>query len=179
MKEVRRRMGESLMKQSLAGSTTSALDTGAGGDKVEASLYNKRGGIKIGLLSAEDAELLEKGAELEGRMLHDAPLSEEAKVAVQALRIAKDASDGWARVRDVEGIKRARDAAAGKERENVEGEEKDEMEFCETCFVPTLKDPVKAQMFIWLHALRYSTIEWDFKSEMPDWAREDWEGEVP
>ena len=47
--------------------------------------------------------------------------------------------------------------------------------FCSTCYVPLVKDPRPEQLFIWLHALRYTTTEWDWKSEVPYWARESWE----
>lgn len=47
--------------------------------------------------------------------------------------------------------------------------------FCEDCFLPLIKDPKPEQLFIWLHALRYKTTEWDWKSETPYWAEESWQ----
>ncbi|GAA5974405.1 hypothetical protein JCM11641_005264 [Rhodosporidiobolus odoratus] len=47
--------------------------------------------------------------------------------------------------------------------------------FCKTCFTPLLPDPRPEQLFIWLHAMRYHTVEWDFQSELPYWAEETYE----
>lgn len=51
--------------------------------------------------------------------------------------------------------------------------------FCSTCFLPLIKDPLPEQLFIWLHALRYQTTEFDWKSPEPAWAAEDFEAVVP
>ena len=58
---------------------------------------------------------------------------------------------------------------------DIKSVEEDPSAFCATCYVPLVKDPRPEQLFIWLHALRYTTTEWDWKSEIPYWARESWE----
>ncbi|GAA5873303.1 hypothetical protein JCM8547_007064 [Rhodosporidiobolus lusitaniae] len=124
-------------------------------------------------------------------------LSAGARRAILALREVRDKDDGFARERDAEGVERARrelvggmnkmsiDAGAegGKGGEGGEGEEEEVLEeeegeegqeggFCTTCFTPLLPDPKPEQLFIWLHAMRYTTTEWDWKSELPYWAEE-------
>lgn len=34
------------------------------------------------------------------------------------------------------------------------------------------------ELFIYLHALRYETDKWAYESELPDWAAEDYEGDM-
>lgn len=53
--------------------------------------------------------------------------------------------------------------------DDIDREEKDDA-FCSTCFLPVIGDPRPDQLFIWLHALRYKTIEWDWQSEEPYWS---------
>ncbi|KAK4057726.1 hypothetical protein OIO90_001374 [Microbotryomycetes sp. JL221] len=47
--------------------------------------------------------------------------------------------------------------------------------FCATCFTPIIPDPKPEQLFIWLHAMRYKTLEWDYCSPLPDWAESTYE----
>jgi hypothetical protein len=47
--------------------------------------------------------------------------------------------------------------------------------FCATCFLPLIGDPRPDQLFIWLHAFRYSTTEFDWKSEEPYWSLDTYE----
>ena len=47
--------------------------------------------------------------------------------------------------------------------------------YCPECYVPLHPDPEPSRLFIYLHAKKYSTDEWSFETEMPDWAREDYE----
>ena len=58
---------------------------------------------------------------------------------------------------------------------DIKSVQEDPSAFCSKCYVPLVKDPRPEQLFIWLHALRYTTTEWDWKSEIPYWARESWE----
>lgn len=51
-------------------------------------------------------------------------------------------------------------------------EEEVEEGVCAECFLPLLVEEPRKQLFIYLHALRYTTTEWDWSSEMPDWAIE-------
>lgn len=51
--------------------------------------------------------------------------------------------------------------------------------YCRACGVPLLPDPRPEQLFIWLHAMKYSSPEWDFSSKyLPNWASDNWDGEV-
>lgn len=154
----------------------------------EAVTYNKRGGIRVGLLSPEaQAAAIAKANEADdGREAHDAPLTAEAKAALAELRIIKDASDGWARDRDAHALEMGRRAARRARGEAVDEAEPEDptgngpdsgLGFCETCFTPEIRDPTPDQLFIWLHALRYTTLDWDWSSELPYWALEGWNGE--
>ncbi|KAG9008906.1 hypothetical protein FRB93_005956 [Tulasnella sp. JGI-2019a] len=46
--------------------------------------------------------------------------------------------------------------------------------YCEECFVPLYPDPKPSQLYIYLHALRYTTSKWSFATEMPFWAEKGW-----
>ncbi|KAI0364964.1 pseudouridine synthase [Pilatotrama ljubarskyi] len=59
------------------------------------------------------------------------------------------------------------DAASGSE----------EMQYCPECFVPLHPDPKPESLYIFLHALRYTTSLGCFETEMPEWASEGWEWE--
>ncbi|GAA5827962.1 hypothetical protein JCM11251_005669 [Rhodosporidiobolus azoricus] len=130
------------------------------------------------------------------RKPHDPSLTALAARAISALREVRDKDDGFARERDMEGIERARkELVGGKNKMSIdaapegqggEGEAEEVVEedqedghgkggFCRTCFTPLLPDPEPQQLFIWLHAMRYTTLDWDWKSELPYWAEADYE----
>lgn len=147
------------------------------------SIINKRGQIKAGF---GRADLTSVGDDPE-RMDHEVPLTEECRVVMAALRIVKDEADGWARWKDQESIDKAKkaealEAALAERKGEIEGEDSnlEEVEevdegdgtFCTNCFVPIVPDPRPDQLFIWLHALRYKTTEWDYQSELPYWSLE-------
>lgn len=50
--------------------------------------------------------------------------------------------------------------------------------FCEECFVPVADDPDPETLFIFLHALRYTTPRLGaWATPLPRWAGERWEGD--
>ena len=51
------------------------------------------------------------------------------------------------------------------------------MHYCPECFVPLHPDPKPESLYIYLHALRYTTSLGTFETEMPEWAAEGWEWE--
>ncbi|KAI0645117.1 pseudouridine synthase [Trametes meyenii] len=51
----------------------------------------------------------------------------------------------------------------------------DGMRYCPECFVPLHPDPKPESLYIFLHALRYTTSLGCFETEMPEWAAEGWE----
>lgn len=59
----------------------------------------------------------------------------------------------------------------------VNGDEavpKPSFDYCKECFLPLWPDPKPSELYIYLHALRYSTSKWSFETEIPFWAKEDW-----
>ncbi len=44
------------------------------------------------------------------------------------------------------------------------------LKYCPECYLPLLPDPKPENLFIFLHAWRYTTTEWSFKTDMPFWA---------
>ena len=44
------------------------------------------------------------------------------------------------------------------------------LKYCPECYLPLLPDPKPEHLFIFLHAWRYTTTEWSFKSDIPFWA---------
>jgi tRNA pseudouridine synthase 9 len=46
--------------------------------------------------------------------------------------------------------------------------------YCPECYLPLHPDPKPEQLFIFLHALRYTTSLGTFETELPDWAEEGW-----
>ncbi|KAI0774848.1 pseudouridine synthase [Trametes elegans] len=51
------------------------------------------------------------------------------------------------------------------------------MHYCPECYVPLHPDPKPESLYIFLHALRYTTSLGCFETEMPEWAAEGWEWE--
>jgi len=50
-----------------------------------------------------------------------------------------------------------------------------DMTYCPECYLPLHPDPKPERLYIFLHALRYTTSMGCFETDMPDWAAEDWE----
>ncbi|KAI9067461.1 pseudouridine synthase [Trametes sanguinea] len=53
----------------------------------------------------------------------------------------------------------------------------EDMQYCPECFVPLHPDPKPESLYIFLHALRYTTSLGTFETDMPEWASEGWEWE--
>ena len=47
--------------------------------------------------------------------------------------------------------------------------------YCPECFLPLHPDPKPENLYIFLHALKYTTSLGEFKTEMPEWAAKGWE----
>ncbi|BGP21182.1 drap deaminase [Rhodotorula toruloides] len=119
----------------------------------------------------------------------EAALTPGAKRAIAALREVKDEADGFARERDLEAVERARrsernlmsidadpDSVGSAAEDSAQAEAAGEADgFCSICFTPLHPDPKPEALFIWLHAMRYKTIDWDWSSELPYWAEETYE----
>jgi tRNA pseudouridine synthase 9 len=56
-------------------------------------------------------------------------------------------------------------------------EENDGALYCGECYLPLHPDPPPERLYIFLHALRYTTSLGVFETEMPAWAAEGWEWE--
>ena len=46
--------------------------------------------------------------------------------------------------------------------------------FCPECYLPLHPDPKPEKLYIFLHALRYTTSLGSFETEMPEWAAKGW-----
>ena len=57
--------------------------------------------------------------------------------------------------------------------EGSEGEEK--QLYCPECYLPLHPDPKPEKLYIFLHALRYTTSLGTFETEMPEWSAQGWE----
>ena len=51
----------------------------------------------------------------------------------------------------------------------------DDSLYCAECYLPLHPDPKPEALYIFLHALRYTTSLGTFETEMPEWAAEDFE----
>jgi hypothetical protein len=56
-------------------------------------------------------------------------------------------------------------------------EENDGALYCSECYLPLHPDPPPERLYIFLHALRYTTSLGVFETEMPAWAVEGWKWE--
>ncbi|KAF8266331.1 pseudouridine synthase [Lactarius quietus] len=56
-------------------------------------------------------------------------------------------------------------------------EENDGALYCNECYLPLHPDPPPERLYIFLHALRYTTSLGVFETEMPEWATKGWEWE--
>ena len=50
--------------------------------------------------------------------------------------------------------------------------------YCPECYLPLHPDPNPQKLYIFLHALKYTTSLGSFETEMPEWASEGWEWEA-
>ncbi|KAJ7601091.1 pseudouridine synthase [Mycena floridula] len=50
--------------------------------------------------------------------------------------------------------------------------------YCPDCYLPLHPDPRPEKLYIFLHALRYTTSLGSFETEMPEWSRESWVWEI-
>ncbi|KII95483.1 hypothetical protein PLICRDRAFT_48438 [Plicaturopsis crispa FD-325 SS-3] len=50
----------------------------------------------------------------------------------------------------------------------------DGMTYCPECYMPLHPDPKPEKLYIFLHALRYTTSLGSFETEMPEWTAEGW-----
>lgn len=57
-------------------------------------------------------------------------------------------------------------------------EQNDGMLYCPECYLPLHPDPKPERLYIFLHALRYTTSLGVFETGMPEWAEEGWEWEM-
>jgi tRNA pseudouridine32 synthase len=46
--------------------------------------------------------------------------------------------------------------------------------YCRDCYLPLHPDPKPEKLYIFLHALRYTTSLGRFETDMPEWAKEGW-----
>ena len=46
--------------------------------------------------------------------------------------------------------------------------------YCPECYLPLHPDPQPEKLYIFLHALKYTTSLGEFSTEMPEWAAEGW-----
>lgn len=77
--------------------------------------------------------------------------------------------------------KGALDQAAGQETTSTDDPHTESIEgelYCKECYVPLHPDPPPGKLFIFLHALRYTTSHGSFETEMPWWASEQWSGDA-
>ncbi|CAE6510551.1 unnamed protein product [Rhizoctonia solani] len=92
----------------------------------------------------------------------------------------------WERIREgggeANGSERVKEMASFAE-EQAQSEDKlpDEVAvaedgslYCTECYLPLRPDPKPESLYIFLHALRYTTSQWSFETEMPFWAHEGW-----
>lgn len=74
--------------------------------------------------------------------------------------------------------------------ENPEMREMWSGEVCDVCGTQLYLDPAPGELEIWLHAWKYSGRHvtevdgeegeaWSYQSEIPEWGREEWQGQVP
>lgn len=52
--------------------------------------------------------------------------------------------------------------------------QEEDLRYCAECYLPLHPDPKPDKLYIFLHALRYTTSLGRFETDMPDWAAEGW-----
>lgn len=149
--------------------------------RAEASKYNKFGRLKKQAREGDPYDHLDPD---NGRHEADPPLTDAAREALRKLRSKKDERENWSVDRDRRGIELASSSSAPDEPASsdsgvVEAKGGSDVGFCSVCFTPLIPDPKPDQLYIWLHAMRYYTQQWDWRSEGPDWARPEWDGVIP
>lgn len=105
-------------------------------------------------------------------------LSNDHKEVIKRLRAQKDESDGWSRWRDAIGFEK--DLSKERKEDNEEINDREDYEnlkrvtnglggYCPTCHIPLIENPKLEDLFIYLHATRYTTTEWCFEAPLPNW----------
>ncbi|KAG8708804.1 hypothetical protein FRC09_001025 [Ceratobasidium sp. 395] len=91
-------------------------------------------------------------------------------------RDAKEKQQGSERVKEMASF--AAEQPQGFETEDKVPEQvavaEDGSLYCTECYLPLRPDPKPESLYIFLHALRYTTSQWSFETEMPFWAHEGW-----
>lgn len=62
--------------------------------------------------------------------------------------------------------------------DNKDNEKAKSMVACPECSVLSLPDPAPDDLYIWLHAIKYSTEDWSYETAYPSWATEDLEHNI-
>lgn len=73
----------------------------------------------------------------------------------------------------------AKIAIPSKASQSTEGfdEKTEEMLYCPECYLPLHPDPNPEKLYIFLHAIRYTTSLGSFETDMPEWAAPDFRWE--
>ncbi|KAH8927508.1 pseudouridine synthase [Atractiella rhizophila] len=96
-------------------------------------------------------------------------LNEQSIRAITELRKTRDEEENWGRWKDAVPPTPSRDSSV-----RMQASDAANGDYCMECGVPLIPDPRQDQLCIWLHALRYHCRDWDYSSELPEWAREEW-----
>ncbi|BGP28324.1 hypothetical protein JCM10296v2_000056 [Rhodotorula toruloides] len=194
-REERRRRGQRLLAREVERVKEEGEQVEKGGEESDVAepprpRYNASGDLHSDLARAARAQPNSPAIDdiAAGSTAAEEALTSGAKRAIAALREVKDEADGFARERDLEAVERARQSArnlmsidadpevVGAAMDEGGAAEAGEADgFCSTCFAPLHPDPKPEALFIWLHAMRYKTIDWDWSSELPYWAEETYE----
>jgi len=119
----------------------------------------------------------ETGADI--GMASPVPLTDEAVAVIAKLRNMKDEGEDWSRWRDVIFRAKASTAVPLPSMPDPPVEftpavhvlpDGRETLYCPECYLPLLPDPIPSQLYIFLHAFRYSNAEWSYETDMPHWA---------
>lgn len=67
------------------------------------------------------------------------------------------------------------DAPCQTEGATITPQDTTQMHYCPECYLPIHPDPKPERLYIFLHALKYTTSLGSFETEMPEWAKKGWE----
>lgn len=105
-----------------------------------------------------------------GRSLVSEQLTEQVPEEPQPLQLTQEEALAKLDIVESTGTK-ASDGTSQMETE----QRTDVMHYCPECYLPIHPDPKPERLYIFLHALRYTTKLGSFETEMPEWATPGWE----
>ena len=113
-------------------------------------------------------------ADVEGASTADAEIQNPEPASEPEAPVQLTTSEALSKLKAVD-VNLAAQTAADTTTEVASTTPTENTTYCPECYTPLHPDPKPERLYIFLHALRYTTSLGCFETEMPEWAAEGWE----